>query len=978
MPDWSNGSDWIRIDPHLHAPGTLRSNQYGDHNSHAVWAEYLRRLRAAVPQPSILGITDYFIPRGYRLFRTYVRQSDLPGLRLVFPNIELRLNIKTDRGQAINVHLLVAPNDPKHLEIIEGKLQSLVFSYDGEKFRCTADDLRRLGRAHAKRADLDDEGALRHGASQFLVEFSNFAELRNDSWVSRHVLFAVAAGSDGLGGISRDSAFHAHREELAAISDIIFSGQQADRSFWLGEHPDFQERGYSPKPCLHGCDAHRLEDVLLPKEGRICWIRAQPTFDGLRQTLVEPNRRVFIGAERPSAPRASDVIRRIRFEHAAWIDQSEIELNDGLVTIIGARGSGKTALAELIALAADARDPEPGPASFLLRAAEHLGDLRVTLEWGDGTTQGASFKDRVRHEPRVRYLSQQFVERLSSRTEHAAETDARSWDWPDDQDGTEEPRRDELLDEIERVVFDAIPDEDRLLCSDFAELRDVALRHPIAARQEHQETIRTCTSTIGEEQVRARSAASLKARLDELVRECEATEKDLRGIPVRAADVLVKAHDEAVSKLKRLQNAVAAATLKAQQLDEVASDVRRQSSAADQAHANLRARFGDLLQPEVWDALKLRPAPQAIDLLEQHARAARDLAARLRQRGLDDEGPTTGIANLTAGVETAKKALGEDAAHAKRRTELERKLAAAKQASEVQRKALAHANAAPDRIKGMQAARYAAYEGVFQSLQHETDILESLYASLRARLAADARLSSLSFFVYRHVDLPVWTARGNALFDLRRPPFQGHEALADYARQFLLSAWQSGTPSEVREAMQAFSARFGTDALASLARGVAPLDLGQWLFSTEHITVRYGIKYEGIELANLSPGTRGIVLLTLYLAIDQNDDRPLIIDQPEENLDPKSVYASLVPFFRDAARRRQIIMVTHNANLVVNTDSDQVIVAESERTVSTALPKISYSAGGLEDQTIRGLVCRYLEGGADAFRRRGQRYGLVA
>lgn len=108
----------------------------------------------------------------------------------------------------------------------------------------------------------------------------------------------------------------------------------------------------------------------------------------------------------------------------------------------------------------------------------------------------------------------------------------------------------------------------------------------------------------------------------------------------------------------------------------------------------------------------------------------------------------------------------------------------------------------------------------------------------------------------------------------------------------------------------------------------------------------------------------------------EQDDRPLVIDQPEENLDPKSVYSTLVPFFRDAARRRQIIMVTHNANLVVNTDSDQVIVAEAERTVPTELPNIRYLAGGLEDKEIRDLVCQYLEGGSTAFRRRGQRYGV--
>jgi hypothetical protein len=105
----------------------------------------------------------------------------------------------------------------------------------------------------------------------------------------------------------------------------------------------------------------------------------------------------------------------------------------------------------------------------------------------------------------------------------------------------------------------------------------------------------------------------------------------------------------------------------------------------------------------------------------------------------------------------------------------------------------------------------------------------------------------------------------------------------------------------------------------------------QWLYGTKHIAIQYGIEYDGTDIRKLSPGTRGIVLLLLYLALDDADDRPLIIDQPEENLDPKSVFDELVGLFIRAKSKRQVIMVTHNANLVVNTDADQIIIAEAAR-----------------------------------------------
>src|SRR3546814_11266329 len=73
-----------------------------------------------------------------------------------------------------------------------------------------------------------------------------------------------------------------------------------------------------------------------------------------------------------------------------------------------------------------------------------------------------------------------------------------------------------------------------------------------------------------------------------------------------------------------------------------------------------------------------------------------------------------------------------------------------------------------------------------------------------------------------------------------------------------------------------------------------------WLFSTDHIEIRYGIEYDGVDIRKLSPGTRGIVLLLLYLGLDDKDDRPLLIDQPEENLDPKSVFDELVQLFTEA------------------------------------------------------------------------------
>ena len=107
------------------------------------------------------------------------------------------------------------------------------------------------------------------------------------------------------------------------------------------------------------------------------------------------------------------------------------------------------------------------------------------------------------------------------------------------------------------------------------------------------------------------------------------------------------------------------------------------------------------------------------------------------------------------------------------------------------------------------------------------------------------------------------------------------------AEKELRPCWETGTAAEVMEAMSDFISTYQNAFLAH-----APVTreqheafrtwlgrFAEWLFNTDHIVVRYGITYDGVDIEKLSPGTRGIVLLLLYLALDDDDDRPLIIDQ---------------------------------------------------------------------------------------------------
>jgi ABC-type cobalamin/Fe3+-siderophores transport system ATPase subunit len=132
----------------------------------------------------------------------------------------------------------------------------------------------------------------------------------------------------------------------------------------------------------------------------------------------------------------------------------------------------------------------------------------------------------------------------------------------------------------------------------------------------------------------------------------------------------------------------------------------------------------------------------------------------------------------------------------------------------------------------------------------------------------------------------------------------------------------------------------------------------------------YNLRWGGKGLEQLSPGEPGNLLLIFYLLIDQ-DDIPLVIDQPEENLDNQTVFKTLVPCIKDAKRRRQIIVVPHNPNLAVVCDAELVICADIQKDHENL---VTYTSGSIEDPLINGKIIDILEGTRPAFDKRDDKY----
>jgi ABC-type lipoprotein export system ATPase subunit len=895
----------------------------------------------------------------------------------------MRLGIGTVKGKWVNVHLLVSPEDPENISQVKRLLARLSFIAHDDSFCCSREDLIRLGRSHDNSLT-DPVTALEHGSEQFKVSLDQLRQIYSASaWAQENILIAVAGSETDGGGGLRDAADATLRQEIEKFAHLIFASSQAQREFWLGRRSasenELRARYGGLKPCLHGSDAHELGTVGIPNQDRYSWLKGAIAFDTLRQACIDPSGRAFVGHEPPIQATPSQVIERIHISNAPWAKTPTVDLNPGLIAIIGARGSGKTALADMIAHGCDATSERLSEASFLTRARELLDGASISLSWDAGERterflDGSGRWDAAEY-PRARYLSQQFVEELCSA--HGM-TDA-------------------LMREMERVIFEAHRLSERDGAVDFQELLELRAARLRAARTRQEEALLELSERIGIELEKDKLVEGLKKQIEEKGRLIAGYAED--------RDKLVTKGSEA--RLQRLAALTTAA--------EKVRGYLRYFSSQEQSLLSLKdevASFRSYQAPEIlrrsqekYKSAALKDEQWAHFLLDYKGDVDASLNQQLavtQRNSADWKGKPTVVSdpNIAVIADDAKldsmplALLEAEIARIEKLVSVDRdttsKFVAVSKKITEENAALARLNeklvdceGAKARIKSLVQEREAAYRRVFDAIVGEQTVLSELYSPLMKRLeTAQGSLRKLSISVRRVADVYRWAKEGESLLDLRQKgPFKGQGTLQQLAEAELKSAWQTGDSAVASAAMAEFLAQ-NRDAI--LERSPVPRSnqadyrawskqFAKWLYSTDHITIQYSIDYDGTDIRKLSPGTRGIVLLLLYLALDDADDRPLIIDQPEENLDPKSVFDELVGLFLEAKSKRQVIMVTHNANLVVNTDADQIIIAQAGPHAAGELPPITYTSGGLETLAIRTAVCDTLEGGEQAFQERARR-----
>jgi len=1002
------------------------------------WGTYVKELllRAVRKQIAVIGITDYFSIEGYRQVRSYISnpqklqaalgqdlwndeefRSAIANIVLL-PNVELRLStlVPTKHGEEkprrINLHVIFSDAvDPDDID--QNFLGRLEFASEGapgaidEKKTLTRSNIEKTGRRlKAEHGFTESEYTV--GCMNIAVNHGDVTDLLEGQRRTFRDQYVLALADEDIQRVSFDGQGHLTRKVLYQKSHFFFTANPSTRERVLTD--DFEHEFGNAKACIWGSDAHSIDGLFEVDFDRYCWIKADRSFSGLLQVTNEPAARAYIGLDPPTV---TSIRQRHRhyIQHLAvakrgdslpdqWFDGTSLTFNPELVAIIGRKGSGKSALADVIALMGQTKSHS----SFF----SFLNDDRFKKPDGPGRTSLASHFEAVvtwnnkdEHGPttldsevtadqveRVKYLPQGYIEKLCASRDSSASK--------------------ELETELNRVIFANIAPEDRSDHPDLESLIDDETSELKRRLSRLKAEVRGLNIEIL--QIGARITPEARRRLQQLLASKESDIKALAAAapaPVPEPTVDPTAMRTVAAALEKLHAAkkqlsaidektrVTGAKLTAAKakLSAVAKLSQRINEVAA-SYQNLIRDFGSVAAGAGIDlpsVIDLRLDRSKLDSLKGSLDSEiKDLAAQLDPRG--SQNLAADRADVAKRVGDAQTALDEPnrryQVYLTERTAWEQRLAALTgdettpgTAAFLRRQILDVDEALPKELLSLESRREATTLEIYDAVSQQAGIYRLYYGRIQEAFTERPEHAKVGLQFNVAVAADNFAER---FFGMVTQSVSGTFCGVDEGRRQLNSILerhpltsQHGVIAFVFEILRAllFDLRYEpptpSDITRQLRKGAEQLKpLLDYLFTLEFLEPKYELLMDGRPLQELSPGERGLLLLYFYLALDK-ETTPLILDQPDENLDNESIKDTLVPLIRNAKQRRQIFVVTHNPNLAVVCDAEQVIYAKMVKGSNHA---VSYECGAIENPTINKHIVNVLEGTPPAFRNRQRKY----
>lgn len=929
MSKYPRGSEWRKWDLHVHTPDTKLNNGYRVKSDEDVWDKFCEELESSDVQ--VFGITDYFSVENYFAFMERHRKKFPQSTKVFFPNIELRLNESVNKSQEeVNLHLIFRSNiSQEKLEEFLRKLKTEITDTHERKLTCI---------------ELETEDQFQ----SCTVTRDSINDAFNDTFGKKvlresYMVIVTAANNDGLrpqSGMRRKANI---TDQIDKFSDAYFGGSQNSTYFLNDGRLEDSSQKISKKPVFSGSDVHNFDDLVAwcgktvnvnGTNKEITWVKADPTYEGLMQTLIEPGERVRISPTKPDSKEPYKVIRAVKFSGSKDFPSNTIELNPNLCSVIGSRSSGKSSLLAYMAYSINknetldrqrlsmdgVKEANIGPAAG--KSWNDVAAINCEIEWESGAKGGGN----------VVYIPQNYLYSISSRPAEVTKkiTPVLFKNHPIIKSQFDNTRSaiGEANQTIESLVnqwFDLTEAKDRLR----KECRELGSKEEIEnARDNYQGEINELKSklSITEEDIQ---------RYQEIIKELDKKKNE--------KDLLERKHTSIFPFLRIEEKSVEAAPLETRvtfrpSLDGLPSELNEELE-------KLIKGYADKLSGEV----RARIVSYYTSLLEREATLDKEILTIMEQnKNLIEQNEQN--KQLT----TLVKHASEQAIKLNKINEKEREIKA----------------------KDEEIGRNIA--ALDESMKVRFGALQELTAKFETLDQSQYKIEFGMEYDFDEAELLILADKFN-----RRNTSNFIGAEDGSAIKF----------SEIRNNILAF--------LCAIQTGEQKLKVGQnarqvakdLLTATEEIrftAILEEDKIGGFSPSSMTPGKRALFALTLILS-ETDGAWPLLIDQPEDDLDSRSIYEQIVPYIVERKKERQIVMVSHNANLVIGADSEQLLVANKhgDDRKNKDEQMFDYLMGAMEDSKpkepsehvlascgIREHACEILDGGEEAFEKRRNKYRL--
>lgn len=1021
---FDRGSEWRQWDLHVHTPASFHWNGKrftGDINS----TENVRLIDEMIDafnkaSPAVFALMDYWTFDGWFALKNRLKQDGAPKLeKTVFPGIELRL--MAPMNGRLNAHVIFSDQIPdQHLIDFKSKLKVEIIdrplSDDALKTlarRVGSDKLKTHGFANPETIQSDDALALKAGSTIAEINCDSYKDAINSIPDGLGIGFMPFDTSDGIGKVKWQEHY-AYVLGLFKTSPIFETRNLDTRDAFVGLKTennkawfyDFQRAlNNTPRLAVSGSDAHQFIGVDGDNDKRgygnfpsnkATWIKADPTYLGLLQAIKEPEKRSFIG-EKPEKHKEVDenktyFIDQIRVNRKSdstlsdeWLHATNINLNQDLVAIIGNKGSGKSALADVIALLGNSR--QKNHFSFLKKdrfrgkSGEPARQFEGVLTWLDNSHQVRNLSEDPEEDSveLIRYIPQGHFEELCN--DHVS------------------GKSNAFEKELRAVIFDHASKSIRLGALDFDQLIEQQESTYRDRLIEYRKELKRLNIEI--EALEEQSHPNVKKSLTELLQQKKKQIAELQAIKPeildkpsekltpeqqKAADDIeanAKKIIEVESQISTLSQALSLLAQKQKSVQSIRDRIRLLERQYDSFKEESSKDF-EILGVKSDDVVKLNVNLSVIEKIEStipenNATLATSYSDLNEQK-----------IRLLAEQTTLKTKLNEPQLKYQQsilaNQEWETKLQALNGSEESPdtliglQTRLAQIDQLPAQITEKKNARKVLVGEIFDALDSQRKSREELFKPVQDLIQSNTLIRDEYKLQFQATLGGSSEMLSSELFDLIKQnsgEFRGEDDSYQTVRK-LSEQYQLSLKEHVIQFVEALDEKIhlaasggGNVGINSILRkdrtASAVYDL---IYGLSYLEPRYSLLFQDAQIEQLSPGQRGALLLIFYLLVDKGKN-PIILDQPEENLDNETVFNLLVPVLSEAKKKRQIIMVTHNPNLAVVCDAEQIIYSSFERKNAS---KITYSTGSIENPTINEHVVNVLEGTKPAFDNRRVKY----